>query len=454
MSSKSVKQRRSKGVAVDPVAVRDARRAAGLSLAQIAQGSISRQAFHLIETGQSRPSIEVLRHIAHRTGRKVSDFYAPGTGPRPPEPTPSGLLELERLVERRDYRTAVDFGTRLLETMTEPASEGGVRLLLGESLVMERMPDAALDHLRLARARFDEIFDAWSSVEAMDWEAMALYLLDQPECLAMLRDALERCRRLDPVVDATYIRILTHLATVHISRHEGREAVRYYEEAAQLSDRVRDLAQVARSYDGLSQAYGRLGHNGQAIAFANKAIAMYSRQSDMAGVYRAENNLGDLLLQLGDLDSAERHFQKALEGFQEEEVDRRAKGYVLVNLAEIALRRGMLDDARSKVHEALELADRLGEAIVKANCELLLGRVAGQLKETEAAKTHYSGAIEILRGQKMPERLREAHLGYGRLLKQAGELALAADQFELAAEFASGNVESKTDGVYVRPMSG
>jgi tetratricopeptide (TPR) repeat protein/DNA-binding XRE family transcriptional regulator len=448
MSSSSVKRRRSPGIEVDSAAVRRARQAAGLSLAEMAEGSVSRQAFHLIETGRSRPSIDVLRHIAQRTGRKVSDFYARGFSPKPTTTLQSeSVVELERLVRIRDFTSATDLGVHLLETLDGSSEDANIRLLLGEALVMSRNPEPALTYLRAARQRFDEALDVWGSVDAMDWEGMALYLLDDPASLQVLRESLDRCQELRPIFDPTYIRILAHVATVHVSRHEWREAIRYYQQAAQASERLRDLAQVARSYDGLSQAYGRLGQTARAISFANKALALYGMQSDLAGVFRAENNLGDLLLQIGEVDSAEPHLRHALEGFRMAGIDRRGTGYVLVNLADLTFRRGDPDGARDLVAEATRLADELGEVIVKANAELLLARIATAANEYPAARRHYEIAIGILRRQKMPQRLREAHLAFGRLLREEGQIARAADQFELAAVAAKEGTELEIDEV-------
>ena len=309
---------------------------------------------------------------------------------------------------------------------------------------MTRQPDEAISHLRAARAAFDDGLDLWGSVAATDFEGMALYLLDDPTCLTVLDEALQRSRRLNPVVDSLQVRILTHIATVHVSRHAWREAVRYYEDAAKASENVRDLAQIARTYDGLSQAYARLGQTARAIGYANRALALYSTQSDLAAVYRAENNLGDLLLQIGEVDAAEPHLRRAFEGCQSLRLDRRGSGYVLVNLAELAFRKGDVSEAKSLIAQAKAAAVELGEKVVHANSELLLARIAAIDREPAHADRHFEVAIELLKNMNMPDRLREAHLEYGRVLKGRGELAGAADEFERAAELSLGVVAAES----------
>lgn len=59
---------------MDPLRVREARREAGLSLAQVAGYDVSRTFIHFVEQGRARPSKAVLSLIARRTGKPISYF--------------------------------------------------------------------------------------------------------------------------------------------------------------------------------------------------------------------------------------------------------------------------------------------------------------------------------------------------------------------------------------------
>ena len=72
------RRRRASGIVVDPARVRQARLAAGLSLADVAGSDVSRTMIHFIEHGRARPSHRVLELIAERTGRPVSYFTVSG----------------------------------------------------------------------------------------------------------------------------------------------------------------------------------------------------------------------------------------------------------------------------------------------------------------------------------------------------------------------------------------
>src|SRR5215471_2272770 len=62
------RERRLRGVAINAAALKQARLDAGLSLAELAGDSMSRQAVHLFETGRARPTLAKLRLIVERLG--------------------------------------------------------------------------------------------------------------------------------------------------------------------------------------------------------------------------------------------------------------------------------------------------------------------------------------------------------------------------------------------------
>ena len=89
---------RGSGIHVDPLRVREARREAGLSLAQVAGDEISRTFVYLVEHGRSRPSKAVLTLIAKRTGRPISYFVVPPS--EPPQPTTDLATDLLAVASR------------------------------------------------------------------------------------------------------------------------------------------------------------------------------------------------------------------------------------------------------------------------------------------------------------------------------------------------------------------
>ncbi len=115
---------RRKGIEVREGSVAQARREADLTLAQVAGGELSRTAIHLIEKGMARPSMETLKHIAHKTGKPMSFFL------RGPEETSALYADLKDLQKAKSYLAqALAAG----QARREPRVQAEVRMLVGQA---------------------------------------------------------------------------------------------------------------------------------------------------------------------------------------------------------------------------------------------------------------------------------------------------------------------------------
>ena len=73
------KGHRGVGIDVRPGSVQLARMGAALSLRELAEGHLTRQAIFLIEKGKCRPSMKTLQLIASRTGKPLAYFVEDGS---------------------------------------------------------------------------------------------------------------------------------------------------------------------------------------------------------------------------------------------------------------------------------------------------------------------------------------------------------------------------------------
>lgn len=423
---------RRKGIRIRVGSVRQARLEAGLSLAEVAGQHVSRTAIHLIEHDRVKPSMETLQQIARRTRKPLEFFLSPDEGALP---APQGeLVALEQLALTRKFDEVVENGNRLLHHQWDSGSLSTIHFLIGEAHCRSVRPREAIVHLQKARELFATLGDSWMAVEALDWEAAAFGLLEDPKAIDMALDALARCRALDPIPSQTEARILGHIASMYVVGEAWAQAVQYYEAAVEAAGAVKDLLQQAKMHHGLGVAYQRLLHPVRARQHFERALALYSIESDLSAVYRLENDLGHLLLQEGHLDAAEGHFVKALTGSDELRLDRRGRGFILTNLGELHLRRNDPATASEFLRQALESADATGERIVFAGAHALLGEMAAARGDAADADAHFELAIETLAALNMPDRLRDCHMKYAEVLDARAESGRAAGHWKLAAQ--------------------
>src|SRR5712664_4717258 len=96
IATPSGRRGRRHGIEIKAGSVKQARKEAGLSLAQVANGAVSRTAIYFVEVGKAKPSMETLMLLAERTGRPLDYFLVrPSTiEPRSTQHTLGGELKL------------------------------------------------------------------------------------------------------------------------------------------------------------------------------------------------------------------------------------------------------------------------------------------------------------------------------------------------------------------------
>ena len=424
---------RRQGVEIRSGSVEQARREARLTLAQVAAGKLTRTAIHLIEKGRTRPSMETLQLIARQTRKPIDFFLTPESSSVLTE-RHAQLRELERLITVRQLEAVIQMGTSLLDEKWSAEDTAVIHFSVGQAYCRLVRPAQALEHLVVARDQFERSGDEWMAVEAMDWQSSALGLLDDPEALPLANQALERCRQLEPKAMQIEARVLGHIAGMYVVAHAWMAAVRYYEAAAAAASVVKDLLQLAKMHHGLGLAYKSLQQPGTARQHYDKALTLYSIESDVSAVYRVENDLGDLLLHQGQLEAAEQHLLKALAGSTELNMDRRGHGFILANLGDVHLRRGEISQSEAYLTEALKVAEAIPERVVVANARVLLGKLCERQGSTAHADGHFQTAIRALEEVGMPDRLRDAHMEYAEVLDARDDSTSGARHWKLAAE--------------------
>jgi tetratricopeptide (TPR) repeat protein len=423
-------------VEVDPRLVRRARLEAGLSMAQVASGEITRQAIFLIEAGKTRPSMRTLELISERTGKPTNYFMRPleevGVAPML---NAYHIADLEALCLQQRFEEAIAVGAEVLAERLPARAEAYVRQYTGQALVRSSRPDEGLEHLRRASALLEVEADPWLAIECADWEACALYIKEDERALSVAEHALKLCRSTQPRLPGTEARILEHLATIHVKSHNFDRAIAYYEEALEVAGSVRDLARMGRTYHGLSMAYQERGDLGRAVEFTHKALALYSLEHDTALLARGENELGLLLMRQGKMARAEEAFQAAMGHFDESGIAY-AKSHVLVSLAELQLTTGRVEEAGKTTRQAIDLATRLDEKLALSTAHQLLGQVYEREGKHRLADKEFTAAIGLLDGEGAAQRLAESHAAFAEVLEARGQAALARKHWKQAANLA------------------
>jgi tetratricopeptide (TPR) repeat protein/DNA-binding XRE family transcriptional regulator len=444
-NSSSGRRGRRRGVEIKAGTVKQARADAGLSLAQVAGGEISRTAIYFVETGKAKPSIETLRLIAERTGRPLDYFLSrPSTTEARSSST---TAELERLVVTGNPEGALTEGEALLVAERDPEIVARVKFQMATAHLRLAQWVPARRLASTARAYFEQSGDMLMTAECLGSEASAAYMMQDPGALALAEGALATCRSLNPVPSITESRLLGVLGGVHTANHRWEAAIKALEQSIAAGDVVKDLRRLSIQYSNLSFAYQELGNINQAMHYAERAMTLHETLNDRISLARTENNLGIMLMREGELAESRIHFERSLRLFEETRADS-DKPPVLLSLSELTLAESNVDEAARFANEALELAKQNSAVATIADAHSWLGQIAAARGNDGAADAEFAAAFEVLLEPGVsPELMSRTYARYAEILEARGDIlgavhhlkrALAArsDQRAIEAKFA------------------
>jgi tetratricopeptide (TPR) repeat protein len=418
----SVKKRQP-GLRIRPGSVREAREEAGISLGKVAGSDLSRTAIFLIEKGRARPTMGTLQLIASRTGKPLEFFLEEGAE----DIVRIGqhrFDEIERLMAQGRFREAIDCGHELLESKPARDDEARVRLTVAQAHIRLQEPDEAEAALGPARRYYEVTSNKWMLLECQAIEIAVLIEREDPAARRAAEAGLASVRALKPVPADMEMKMLQRVAIAAVLAHEWKAAIKAFEECVEVAGSLHDMDKMALIYGDLANAYQQAGELELAARYSRRSIAAHEMLNNRYGISVAERNLALAMLKLGDAKSAEQHLERSLHLLEESGVDRPRSG-LLVNMAEVRLAQGRLQDARAKAEAAIELATRLDEPSVTADANFVLGQIAEAEGDPSEADTRIHKAIAILSRINMVERLVRAHNEYAELLEARGDLAAA-----------------------------
>ncbi|WP_405870927.1 MULTISPECIES: helix-turn-helix domain-containing protein [unclassified Streptomyces] len=418
----------------DPVTigrrVQQLRAERGLTQKQLAEPAYTPAYISTLEAGRVRPSDEALRHIAERLG-----------------------IAYEELVTGRPARLATDLRLRLTEAQrtlasgeAEQAAEQYAELLAEaedhelvdlQAVALLGLGDCALDTGELAAARqyFERTERALADlplparVPALRGRAVSHYLAGELRYAVYLLestlDELNRGGLHDP--DALLLLYASAIGP-YMDMGAHARAAQAAEFALALAPQSGDPALVARMHRSVARtllAEGRLAEADASLAKAAELYRTLQLRTELANCHWMR---GYVCAQNGELERAEGELRQALTMLSA----KRAALYssqVAVELADVLHRRDKSDEAAALLHDVLsDLSPERG-ALHSAAAHRLLGIIADDARDTEAAEEHYVRAMSLLERAGAAGDLADLCRLLGDLLRRTGRVEAALDAY-------------------------
>ncbi|MFJ4810806.1 helix-turn-helix domain-containing protein [Streptomyces longwoodensis] len=402
----------------------------GLTQRQLAEPTYTPAYVSTLEAGRVRPSDEALRHIAGRLG---VDFEELATG-RPAHLGTDLRLRLTEAQRTLATGAAEDAARQYAALLAEAERHGLVEeqatalLGLGECGIDTGDLTTARAHFERAEARLADA-PLPARVPALRGRAVTHYLAGELRYAVYLLestlDELNRGGLHDP--DALLLLYASAIGP-YMDMGAHARAAQAAELALALAPQVGDPALVARMHRSVARtllAEGRIAEADASLAKASELYRQLQLRTELANCHWMR---GYVSAQNGDLARAEDELRQAQSMLDAQ----RAALYssqVAVELADVLHRRGRSDEAAALLQRVLgDLSSERG-AVHSAAAHRLLGIIAEDARDTEAAEEHYVRALSLLERAGAAGDLADLCRLLGDLLRRTGRTEAALDAY-------------------------
>lgn len=402
----------------------------GLTQRQLAEPAYTPAYISTLEAGRVRASDEALRHIAERLGVAYEEL---ATG------RPAHLATGLRLRLTGAQRTLVmgeaETATALYAGLLAEAEAHG--LVDEQAAALLGLGECALDtgDLETARTYFERSEACLADqplpvrVPALRGRAVSHYLAGELRYAVYLLestlDELNRGGLHDP--DALLLLYASAIGP-YMDMGAHARAAQAGELALALAPQVGDPALLARMHRSVARTLLAEGRVAEADASLAKAVELYRQLQIRTELANCHWMRGYVYAQDGELELAEGELRQALTML----TATRAALYssqVAVELADVLHRRGKSDEAAALLHDVLsDLSSERG-ALHSAAAHRLLGIIAEDARDTEAAEEHYVRALSLLERAGAAGDLADLCRLLGDLLRRTGRVEAALDAY-------------------------
>ena len=223
------------------------------------------------------------------------------------------------------------------------------------------------------------------------------------------------------------------LGNVAYLRRDYVEAARQYQRALDIFERLGDQAGMAKTYHQLGMLAQNRGDYDEAARQYQRALDIFERIGDQAEMAASYNQLGSLAYRRGDYDEAARQYQRGLDIF-ERVGDQASMARSYHGLGMLAQNRGDYDEAARQYQRALDIFERIGDQAGMAPIYHQLGILAQNRGDYDEAARQYQRALDIFERIGDQAGMAASYHQLGGLAYRRGDYDEAARQYQRALD--------------------
>ncbi|MEU6352833.1 helix-turn-helix transcriptional regulator [Streptomyces sp. NPDC047072] len=402
----------------------------GLTQKQLAEPAYTPAYISTLESGRVRPSDDALRHLADRLGVGFEEL-ATGRPAHLVTDLRLRLTEAQRTLATGEAEEAAEQYARLLAE-SDALDLGEVRaaalLGLGECAIETGELSAAREYFEQAEKDLGGV-PLPARVPALRGRALSHYLAGELRySVYLLESAIDELNRgglHDP--DALLL-LYASVIGPYMDMGAHARAAQAAELALALAPQAGDPALVAHMHRSVARTLLAEGRAAEADASLAKAAELYRQLQIRTELANCHWMRGYVYAQNGQLERAEEELRQALAMLSA----KRAALYssqAAVELADVLHKRGKSEEAAAILEDVLADFSPERGALHSAAAHRLLGIIAEDARDTDAAEEHYVRALSLLERAGAVGDLADLCRLLGDLYRRTGRVEAALDAY-------------------------
>jgi HTH-type transcriptional regulator, quorum sensing regulator NprR len=419
--------------------IREARIHEGMTQGELAGTDYSVSYISAIERNKIRPSLRALSWLASRLNMNLSDLLSVEVPiatdfagvPVAEDEAQAAIVQAQIDIAAHNYESARDRLQKVRDGVKSPSQRIQVNLLFGEACVElghgDEAKDALEQNLILTRDVDPVMQEVSRNVLGLAYALMNMHMMaleSHRQCLTAIDSHIIR----DPSFELS---VLNNLGADMLQLGQHDEAIKIFERASALGQRMLTPQSLAELYWTVSADCRRDGQLVQAQRFADMA-AEHLRVAQNRQIFaNIQSNLGLAYAENNDNDRAEKTLTQARD-IAERTGDASSASMALASLSRVQLAQGATDKALDSARSALTYAEQTHSDDAIGRAHLALGEALSAAGKSGDADKSFSKGLDLLEKSGSPNELTRAYEHYADLLAQRGDTKRAFDYLKKA----------------------
>jgi len=403
--------------------IKQKRKEKNMTLKDLSGDKVTPGQISLVESGKSKPSMDLLEYIADRLG--VSIDYMLETEEHQAEKLCqfySKIAEASLQVENYEQsREAISKGMSYAMQYNLEYYIGLNEFYRGRIEFGQGMYKEAQSTFISANEVFLKLGKKKDIIKTYIYLGKAAYELSYYKLAINYYKHAEKIIKQNKIVDNnTLVEIYYNISLCYSKLDNHSATIDYLLLSMEKYKEKNDKLQYGQSLLMLSISYKSMGRFDEALEYASKAIQVFEDINNLSLVARVETDIGTILSDIGSMEDSFKHLENAY-NIKMENQDKSVI-YTMLKIADNYIKLGNTDKAKEIIDEILDKHSEEEVKPYRVSLYYYLYKINLMNNDNKSAQLSLLEAIKYLQNMEMPKELADLYMLLGEHLQSEGNI--------------------------------